>query len=141
MGSMLGLAPLIMMVILGLWWDLNSMSFFYSAEYEEASFRETCDRVAMWVDDYRREHSCLPDNLDAEGFVKGYGENRYIDTTKWDRVEFIYQHDENSYKLESINDWLTFKSTPEFEGYVFFICWERDEITNEIRIDSIPRRQ
>lgn len=50
-GGMAGMTPLMMMVLLGLWWDVHSAGFFYLEEHDEASFRETCERVA--TRDYR----------------------------------------------------------------------------------------
>lgn len=137
MGNMLGLAPLMMMVLLGLWWDTHCTAHFQSEEYGEASFRETCDRVVSWIDDYRNEHGHLPDSLMAEGLVLYWADNCYVDTTKWDQMEFKYYHEgDSAYSLVDICPRMRCLSTPKFEGYLFH-HW--DEGTGQMRVDTVFR--
>jgi hypothetical protein len=122
------------MVLLGLWWNVHCTGFFWSLEYEEASFRETGDRIVTWVEEYQSEHGHLPDSIEAEWLTKDcYGEY-YIDTTKWDQVAFSYRHWSDSvYIIESDHQWMRFLSTPQFKGYLF--ChW--DEKTGEMKVDT-----
>ena len=125
MGTHTWLAPLIIMVLMGLWWDLHSTWYFFCSDFVEKNFIETGDRVAAWIDDYRSKQDHLPDSLAVEGLTQGYCANRYIDTSKLNHVEFKYSHSgDSTYILTNIYDYMTFESTPSFAGYVFYRDWE-----------------
>lgn len=138
MGSMAGLFPVLMMVLIGLWWDVHCSGYFMSEEYKDARFRETAEKVATQVDAYRSEHGHLPDSLCVEGIIKcWWDEISYIDTTKWDWQEFIYQHwGDSAYTLISSNWRARFVSSPKFEGYVFH-HWDKE--VDSIRVDTVLR--
>ena len=137
-GSMIGLAPVMIMLLLGLWWDVHSIGFFSSEEYHEASFRETGDRVVAWVEAYRCEHGHLPDSLMVGGLMTSGGYDvGYIDTTKWNCLGFYYFHwGDSVYAIELAHGIGRYLSTPVFEGYLFY-RW--DEEMNGIRVDTVVR--
>ena len=138
MGNMLSLTPVMLMVLLGLWWDIHWTGFFCSYEYEEASFRETGSKVVTWVEDYQSEYGHLPDSIEAEWLAKSWDGDYYIDTTKWDNIEFSYRHwVDSAYTLVSGNQRMRFLSAPEFEGYLFY-HW--DEETERMKVDTIEKR-
>ena len=135
MGNMIGLAPVMFMVVLGLWWDVHCTGFFWSYEYEEESFRKTGSKVVKWVEDYQSEYGHLPDSIEAEWLEKGWIEDCYIDTTKWDNLAFFYRHwGDSVYIIVSDNQRMRFLSTPEFEGYLFY-HW--DEETEKMKADTV----
>ena len=141
MGNMIGLAPVMLMVVLGLWWDVHCTGFFWSYEYEEESFRKTGGKVVRWVEDYQSEYGHLPDSIDAEWLAKSwdgdYYMNTYIDTTKWDNIAFTYRHwGDSAYIIVSDNQRMRFLSAPAFEGYLFY-HW--DEETDRMKVDTIQR--
>ncbi|MBP5328220.1 MAG: hypothetical protein J6Y98_09980 [Bacteroidales bacterium] len=134
-GSMLGLFPVLMIVFLGLWWDVHYTGYFWSEENMEKRFREMVERVVPQVESYRREHGHLPDTLNLEGFANDWGENSYIDTSGWDYLGFIYHKwDDSTYVLVHKNEWAKYVSSPKFEGYYFF-RWDEDG--DSMRIDTL----
>lgn len=136
MGNMIGLAPVMFMVLLGLWWDTHCTGFFWSNEYEEESFRKTGSKVVSWVEDYQSEYGHLPDSIEAEWLAKSWDGDCYIDTTKWDKVAFTYRHwGDSVYIIESDHRRMRFLSAPEFEGHLFY-HW--DEETERMKVDTIP---
>ena len=137
-GSMTGLAPVMMMVLLGLWWDVHSSGYFTSETYGEARFREICHKVATWAEDYRNEHGHLPDSIEVEGLFKGYGKGIYVDTTKWKWEEIFYRHwDDSAYTIVSFSHHGRYLSTPEFVGYLFS-RWDKE--SDSARVDTVPVR-
>lgn len=138
-GSMVSLAPVFIIVLLNLWWDTHCTGFFHSSDYGEASFRETCDRVAAWVEDYRLEHGHLPDSISARWVAKGGMDPWfcYKDTTKWDHQSFSYRHwGDSVFTIESPK-WGRFLSTPELDGYLIQ-RWDYE--ADRMRVDTIPSR-
>ena len=141
----LGMALLTILVLLGLWWDTHCTGYFYSSEYEELSFLETSERVATWVDAYRREQGHLPDTLNT-GWLYMERDNPwvfYVDTTRWDRMPIEYRHwGDSTYFIKS-SRWNVqrFVSSPRFKGYLFYRWdWEEDSLIL-IRVDTVYRRQ
>ena len=133
-GSMLGLFPVLMMVFLGLWWDVHCTGYFKSEEYNDERFREMVERVAPQIEAYRIEHGHLPDTLEIEGLKRLDG-NGYIDTTRWDRmiIEYYYWVD-SAYALVGYGWGERYVSAPKFEGYVF--ChWDEDG--DSARVDTV----
>jgi hypothetical protein len=134
-GSLLGLFPVLMMVFLGLWWDVHYTGYFWSAEFQEKRFREMVERVAPQVEAYRSEHGHLPDTLSIEGFANDWGENGYIDTTGWDCLGVMYHHwDDSAYVLVHRNWWAKYVSSPKFEGFLFR-HW--DDEGDSVRVDTV----
>ena len=138
-GSMAGLAPLMIMILLGLWWDTHCTAYFQSEEYQEASFMETSERVVMWVEAYQREHGRLPDTLNTEGLYKDWSYNSYYyDTTKWDWLELEYRHwDDSAYIIVSSGWRYRYISASGFEG---FLLRRWDEAGDSSRVDTVFRR-
>ena len=139
-GSMAGLAPVMMMVLLGLWWAGNSTGYFQSEPYGETRFRETCDKVVFWIEHYRNEHGHLPDSIKVEGLFKNcnWGKGIYVDTTKWKWEEIFYRHwDDSAYTIVSFSHHGRFLSTPEFAGYLFS-RWDKER--DSARVDTVPVR-
>ncbi|MBR1550059.1 MAG: hypothetical protein IJ634_05415 [Bacteroidales bacterium] len=137
-GSMVGLAPLMMMVLLGLWWDTHCTAYFGSPENREASFMETSERVVMWVEAYQWEHGHLPDTLKTEWLYKDWDYDwYYYDTTKWHWQEFVYHHwDDSAYIIASANRRYRYISAPQFEG---FLLRRWDEASDSERVDTVFR--
>ena len=119
---MMGLFPVFLAVFIGLWWDTHCTGYLTSQEYCESRFVDVSQRVSAWIDDYRREHGCLPDSLQIDGLTKSEWEDGlYYDTYDYNRVEFHYRcwHDDDAYKLVWPGGWLVFVSTPDSSWYVF----------------------
>lgn len=133
LGSMAGLTPLMVMVLMGLWWDVHCTGYFFSEEYNEGCFREACDGVVAWVEDYRRENGHLPDSLAIDWLVP-YDGWAYVDTTRWDRMVLHYRHwGDSVYKL--VHDyWAWYVSSPEFKGYMF---WRWDGEWDSVRVNTV----
>ena len=132
---MLGLFPVLMMVFLGLWWDVHCTGYFGSTEYMNKSFQETVEMVVPAIEDYRCEHGHLPDSLDGvQGLVKNW-RNSYIDTTRWDCMHIDYYHwGDSAYTLVRYGWWAKYLSAPNFEGYLFY-HWDDDG--DSVRVDTV----
>ena len=138
MGSMLGFFPVLMMVFLGLWWDVHCTGFFYSEEYMDESFRKTVEMVVPKIEAYRSEFGHLPDTLNVEGLKNGWGENNYIDTTRWDCMNVFYRNwDDSAFAIIQYGWWARYVSAPKFEGYLFY-HW--DEEGDSVRADTVFRQ-
>lgn len=137
-GNMLSLFPVLLIVFIGLWWDVHCTGYFCSEEYGKESFHKTVEMVAPKIEAYRSEYGHLPDTLFIEGLDNGWKENVYIDTTRWDRIHIIYHHwDDSAYALVHIDWWARYVSSPNFEGYLFY-RWDED--VDSMRADTIFRR-
>ena len=134
-GSMLGLFPVMMMVFLGLWWDVHCSGYFTSEEYLRKRFCEMIEKVIPQVEAYRNEYGHLPDTLRLEGFRDGWEVNDFVDTTAWNYMGFIYHHfGDTAFVLFSEGFWAKFVSAPQFEGYLF-PHW--DDEGDKIRVDTV----
>ena len=137
-GSMLGLFPVLMMVFLGLWWDVHCTGYFSSDEYMDKCFQETVERVVPHLEAYRSEHGRLPDSLCVEGLVKNW-KNSYFDTTRGNFMGIIYYPlDDSAYAIVHIDRWAKYVLAPKFEGYVFY-HWDEDG--DSVRVDTVFRQQ
>lgn len=142
MVNMASLALLTIFVLSGLWWDTHCTGYFCSSEYGKLRFMETCERVATWVDDYRKEKGHLPDTLNTGWLYlnrEDYPWLCYYDTTMWDRMVFEYRHWGDSAYIIELLEWVEgrFISAPEFEGYLFYRWdWAQDTL---VGVDTVYR--
>ncbi len=120
-GSMLGFAPVFFMVFIGLWWDTHCTGYFTSEEFYESRFTEFSHKASVWVEDYRRQHGCLPDSLQIEGLERSrWEENLYYNSFEYICTEFYYIRRPNeTYAFAEPGGWRWYVSTPDSSWFEF----------------------
>ncbi len=125
-GSMAGLTPVFLMIFIGLWWDTHCTGYFGSTEYYMPRFVEVSHHVSAWIDDYRAEHSCLPDSLQIDWLTASeWEENVYSEDRKYNSVSFRYVQctDDDGYKLVDLDGRARFVSTSD-SSWFSYCYWD-----------------